>query len=49
MSRAEEYRRFAAECLRVAHDSKNPKDKALMLVMAQKWRELADKAEKEET
>jgi hypothetical protein len=48
MTRAEQYRRYAAECIRVAQETVNPDDKALVLEMAQKWRELAEKAERED-
>ena len=44
MSLAEEYRRYAAECVRVAQQIHNPNDKAMLLDMAEKWRSLADKA-----
>jgi hypothetical protein len=47
MARADEYRRYAAECLRVAQKTNNPSDKAMMLEMAQKWRELAERSERE--
>ena len=46
MSRAMEYRGYAAQCIRVAQRTKSPEDKALLLVMTEKWRELADKIEK---
>jgi hypothetical protein len=45
MSRAEDYRRYAAECLRVAQQLGDSTDKAMLVRMAQKWRELAQKAE----
>jgi hypothetical protein len=45
MARAEDYRRYAAECLRVAQQLANPTDKAMLVRMAQKWRELAQKAD----
>jgi hypothetical protein len=48
MSRAEEYRRYAIECVRVAQQTHNPNDKAMLLDMAHKWQELADKAEREQ-
>jgi hypothetical protein len=47
MARADEFRRYAAECLRVAQKTNNPNDKAMMLEMAQKWRELAERSERE--
>jgi hypothetical protein len=43
MSRADRYRQFAAECVRVAQQSSNP-DKALLLEMAAVWRRLAERA-----
>jgi hypothetical protein len=46
MARAEEYRRYAAECVRVAQDTADPKDKALLLEMAQRWLELAERAQR---
>jgi hypothetical protein len=49
MSRAEEYRRYAAECIRVAQVAADPKDKALLLEMAEKWRELAKRADHRES
>src|SRR5208337_995669 len=45
MTRGEEYRQYADECLRVAQGTTNSADKLIMLQMAQKWRELAEKAE----
>ena len=46
---SEEYRRYAAECLRVAQGTTISADKSLMLEMAQKWCELAEKAERNES
>jgi hypothetical protein len=48
MTRAEEYRQYAAECIRVAQQIQNPHDKTMLLDMAQKWRALAAKAESED-
>jgi hypothetical protein len=48
MSRAEEYQRYAAECVRVAQDTANPNDKALLLEMARRWLELAERARRSE-
>ena len=45
MSRVAEYRRYAAECLRIAQETSDPEAKARLLNMAQKWRELGKKAE----
>ncbi len=47
MERAEEYRRYAMECLRVARQSSNPSDKAMLLEMAQRWQELAERIEQQ--
>jgi hypothetical protein len=47
MARADEYRRYATECIRVAQVTAIPEHKAMLLQMAQKWRELAEKAERE--
>jgi hypothetical protein len=49
MQRAEEYRRYAAECIRVAHQSTDPHDKSLLLEMAQRWRELAARVERQDS
>ena len=46
MARADEYRRHAAECLRVAQRVSDPNDKALLIQMAERWRELAEKVAK---
>jgi hypothetical protein len=48
MAGAEQYRRYAAECVRVSQLASNPADKTMLLEMAQKWRELADRAERQE-
>jgi hypothetical protein len=42
------YRQFAEKCVRVAQQTSNPNDKALLLEMAEVWRRLADKAERED-
>jgi hypothetical protein len=44
MSPRDRYRQFAAECVRVAQQSSDPEDKALMLEMAEIWRRLAERA-----
>ncbi|MBI2714807.1 MAG: hypothetical protein HYX37_10170 [Rhizobiales bacterium] len=43
MTFADDYRRYAMECLRLAHDASDPDDKARLLQMAQAWYDLADK------
>jgi hypothetical protein len=45
MSRAGQYRRYAAECLRLATSSEDVREKAVLLQMAEQWRQLAERAE----
>ena len=45
MSLADRYKRFAAECERVAQEAPDPKDRAMLLEMAATWRRLAEQAE----
>jgi hypothetical protein len=45
MSWAERYRNYAAECIRLAHHSTNPTDRALLVEMAENWRRRAERAE----
>jgi hypothetical protein len=45
MSRADQYKRRAAECVRMAERTDNAEDKALLMQMAQTWMRLAEKAE----
>ena len=45
MSDSERYRRYAANCLRVAQLVSDPGDKTLLLQMAETWRRLAQQAE----
>jgi hypothetical protein len=42
---AVDYRRYAAECVRLAQQVADPEDKARLLDMAETFRELADKNE----
>ena len=42
MRRPDEYRRFAAECLKMASDSESGQTRAIFLQMAQVWLRLAD-------
>jgi hypothetical protein len=44
--RADEYRSYATTCVQLAREASDENDKALLLEMAQKWRELAQKAER---
>jgi hypothetical protein len=48
MPRVDEYRRYAAECLRIAQQISDPKEKGRLLDMAQKWRELAERAKRDD-
>jgi hypothetical protein len=45
MSRAERYRNFAADCVRLAQQSTNPADKALLVEMAENWIRMAKRVE----
>ena len=47
MARAEDYRRYAAECIRIARATNNAQEKATLIKMAEKWRQLAEKADHE--
>ena len=42
---ADEYRHYAAQCIRVAQETEEASNKALLLEMARTWRELAHKSE----
>jgi hypothetical protein len=42
MARAQDYRRLATECLRLAQQISNPTDRAMLLHMAERWRELSE-------
>jgi hypothetical protein len=46
MSRSDDYRHNAANCLAVAEHTKEPGAKALLIAMARSWHLLADQAEK---
>ena len=43
------YRRYAADCVRVAQQVKNPTDRATLLQMAKIWHDMAEKAERSES
>ena len=47
--RADEYRRLAADCLEVAERMSLREDRARMMEMAQRWLDLAKKAEADES
>jgi hypothetical protein len=42
----ERYRKYAAECLRIAQAARDEDDKARLLAMAQAWHRLAENIEK---
>jgi hypothetical protein len=44
MRLADRYRDYAAECVRVAKEAKNPRDKAMLLQMAESWKRLGERA-----
>jgi hypothetical protein len=46
MGKAEQYRHYAAECIRLAQQSQYPPEKDMLLSMASAWRRLAEHAEK---
>jgi Tfp pilus assembly protein PilX len=44
MASTDDYKRLAAECLRIARESQNPNDRAMLLRMAEAWIRLAERA-----
>jgi len=48
MSSADRYKQLAAECVGIAQQTSNPRDKAVLLQMAETWLKLAEKASKSE-
>jgi hypothetical protein len=46
MSTHDDYRRNAFDCIRWAQTAANPRDKAMLVGMAQTWVRLAEQAEK---
>ena len=47
-SRAEQYRRYAAECIRLASLTDDALEKGVLLQMAEQWQQLAARAERDE-
>ena len=45
MALSDQYKRRAAECVRMSERTANAEDKALLLQMAQTWMRLAERAE----
>jgi hypothetical protein len=46
MGKAEQYRRYAAECIRLAQQAQEFSEKDSLLAMAEAWRRLAEHAER---
>jgi hypothetical protein len=44
MGKAEQYRHYAAECIRLAQQCMDPAEKETLLGMAEAWRRLAERA-----
>jgi hypothetical protein len=47
-SASEQYRQYAAECLRIAQDTNDPAQRARLLQMAEAWKRLAEGKAKRE-
>jgi hypothetical protein len=45
MGKAEQYRHYAAECIRLAQQSRGPTEKDSLVQMAEAWRRLAEHVE----
>ena len=45
MGKAEQYRHYAAECIRLAQQTSDPKERDTLLGMAEAWRRLAERDE----
>ena len=45
MASNEDYRHLAAECLRIAHENQTPRNRAVLLRMAEIWSRIADRAQ----
>jgi hypothetical protein len=46
-SRAEQYRRYAAECVRLASLTDDVLEKGVLLQMAEQWQHLSERAEQD--
>jgi len=46
--RAEQYRRYAAECVRLASRTEDALEKGVLLQMAEQWQQLAARTDKVE-
>jgi hypothetical protein len=47
-TRAEQYRRYAAECVRLASLADDALEKGVLLQMAEQWQQLAARADRDE-
>ena len=45
MAKADAYRRYASECVRIAQQTTSAAEKDLLLQMAETWRRLAERAD----
>ena len=45
MTRGQKYRQYAAECVRLAREAENADSRSLLLEMAERWRELAERVD----
>jgi hypothetical protein len=45
MSKSDDYRRFAAECMKIAHTAEDETQRAIFVQMASVWLALAQKGE----
>jgi hypothetical protein len=48
MLSADRYKQLAAECVNIAQQTSSPRDKAVLLQMAETWLKLAEKASNSE-
>jgi hypothetical protein len=49
MGKAQQYRHYATECVRLAQQAQEPSEKHTLLSMASAWRRLAEHAEHAES
>lgn len=46
MGKAEQYRHYGTECVRLARQTDDPHEKEILLGMAEAWRRLAERADR---
>jgi hypothetical protein len=49
MTKADEYRRYAAQCVALSQRHENAQDKARLVTMAEMWLRIAEVAEKSQS